>query len=346
MHQMQSPATETSRIQNPTTAAPRTQNRPTGSCEAPAATPAPILNPTKLEKPSFLMNFPFSYSAQEANNAWMDDLKAEERAINMPKAMRQFLDLYRYIAADALVYLLPTPARCTLQDLVFTANLGVALEHLPDKQTVVLSNFTSPPRVGETEVGKRFFESMGYKTRVSPAKFEGEADLKHLYDNVYIGGYGTRSERATYEWMEKTFDMKIIKVEETDPYLYHLDTTVFPITREDTLVCTEMYEEEEIQAIERHTNIIDVSVDECYSGICNSVRLFNTILNASHINDLNRGTEDYQAELAKNRRLEDLAVDMGFEVTYFNLSEYLKGGALLSCMILHLNRSSYNFRLL
>ena len=29
----------------------------------------------------------------------------------------------------------------------------------------------------------------------------------------------------------------------------------------------------------------------------------------------------------------------------FNLGEYLKGGALLSCMVMHLNRHSYNFQL-
>ena len=49
---------------------------------------------------------------------------------------------------------------------------------------------------------------------------------------------------------------------------------------------------------------------------------------------------------AKNRKLEDIAVAMGFEVNFFNLSEYLKGGALLSCMIMHLNRNSYEFSLL
>ncbi len=33
------------------------------------------------------------------------------------------------------------------------------------------------------------------------------------------------------------------------------------------------------------------------------------------------------------------------EVSYFNLSEYLKGGGLLSCMVMHLNRYSYAFKL-
>jgi hypothetical protein len=32
-----------------------------------------------------------------------------------------------------------------------------------------------------------------------------------------------------------------------------------------------------LSQVEQHTNIIDVSYDDCHSGICNSVRLGNTI---------------------------------------------------------------------
>lgn len=304
------------------------------------------LNPTRLDRPSYLLNVPFSYSTRNVNNAWMRDLSEEDRRVNQKAALSQFMTLYQFMAHGSLVYLLPTPANCGLQDLVFTANLGIVLTHLPDKNTVVLSNFTSEPRRGEEQIGKQFFESMGYKVRISPHRFEGEAELKHLNDNVYIGGYGLRSDHETYDWMEREFDMKIIKVEEVDEYLYHLDTTIFPLTREKTLVCTELYKKREILEIENHTEIVDVSADDCYSGVCNSVRMDNTILNASNIQDLHRGTKEFDDELAKNRRLEDIAAENGFEPVFFNLNEYLKGGALLSCKVMHLNRNSYNFQLL
>jgi N-dimethylarginine dimethylaminohydrolase len=219
------------------------------------------------------------------------------------------------------------------------------LETDDERGTVVLSNFTSKPRRGETDVGSQFFQALGYDTYVSPHRFEGDAELKHLHDNVYVGGYGQRSERETYEWMERTFGIEVVAVAHDDPYLYHLDCTVFPVTREDTLVCTEIYSDDEVAALESHTNIIDVSLDLCYAGICNSVRLSNLILSASHVHHLKAGTEEYTEEVAKNRRLEDIAVESGFEVGYFNLSEYHKGGALLSCMVMHLNRYSYAFSL-
>jgi N-dimethylarginine dimethylaminohydrolase len=311
----------------------------------PNANPPPR-NPTQLNRPAFLMNTPFSYATRVANNVWMEEIEDHKREPDIAQAMIQFLNLYGFIASEALVYLLPTPQDKDLQDLTFTANLGVTLEHTHDRNTVVLSNFTSEPRRGETEVGLHFFRSMGYDAHVPKTRFEGEADLKYLYDDLYVGGYGIRSQVETYDWMTKRFGMRVVKMAMTDPYLYHLDCTVFPITRERTLVCVEMYDRPEISELEKYTDIIDVPSSAALSGICNSTRLNNTILNGSHIQHLKAGTEEYNEEAAKNRLLEDIAAKLAFEVTYFNLSEYHKGGALLSCMIMHLNHHSYAFRLL
>ena len=176
--------------------------------------------------------------------------------------------------------------------------------------------------------------------------YPGSPLMAMMYGNVYVGGYGIRSDIRAYEWMQDSLDMKVIPLRETEPYLYHLDCTVFPVTRETTLVGTKFYTSQEIQELEKYTNIIDVSEDDCFFGICNSVRLSNMILNSSHIHELRAGTEDYIAERNKNRRLEDIAADLGFQPVFFNLSEYHKAGALLSCMVMHLNRYSYEFVLL
>ena len=301
---------------------------------------AEAFNPSSLDKPVYLMNLPFSLSAGVANNVWMEELSEEERNIDVKKAINQFLQVYHFIAAEAVVYLLPTPHNDGLQDLVYTANMGIMLNHLDDHHTVVLSNFSTQVRTPETEVGQAFFEQMGYRVITPPYHFEGEAELKHLYDNVYLGGYGIRSQSKTYDWMAEQFDMQIITLEETDPYLYHLDCTVFPLTRENTLLCTEMFTKKEIRQVEKLTNIIDINVDDCYSGICNSVRLGNTIMNASNIHEMKTSTPYYDEELHKNRTLEDIATKYGFELSLFNLSEYFKSGALLSCMVMHLNHRS------
>lgn len=78
-------------------------------------------------------------------------------------------------------------------------------------------------------VGKNFFENLGYDTVIAPEYFEGEADLKFLHDNVYVGGYGQRTNMNALNWFQKTYNMIIIPLEMTDPKLYHLDCVVFPM---------------------------------------------------------------------------------------------------------------------
>jgi arginine dihydrolase len=307
---------------------------------------ADVFSAGTIDRPAYLMCPPFSHSTVEPNNIWMTEYKGDEGKVDRRRGLVQFLDLYNHLASDALVYLLPAPARCGLQDLVFTANLGFVPEHLPGRDVVIVSRFTSAPRKNEAPLGVGFFEAMGYRTVVAPFHFEGDAEIKHLHDNVYLGGYGERSDRRVYDWMEREFDMKVIALEEIDPYLYHLDCTVLPVSSGETVVCTELFTKDEVARIEKTTGIIDVSADIAYNGICNSLRFHNSILNASNIHDLKAGTEDYTLEIAKNRKLEDICAERGFEPMFFNLSEYMKSGALLSCMVMNLNRHSYSFRLL
>jgi len=300
--------------------------------------------PSQLPIQSYVMNFPFTLSTSDPNNIWMQELSDEELQINRPKAYKQFMDLYNFMAGQSLVHLLPSEGN--FQDQVYVANLGLQLPHIKDENHILLSNFTSDPRKGEELVGEKFFQQMGYKTHISPYKWEGEADIKYLYDNVYIGGYGIRSNIKTYEWMEKNFDMDIIKVAMTDEYLYHLDCSIFPLNQDKTLICTELFDPQEVAQIEQYTEIIDVNIDYALGGMTNSVRLGNMILCASNIAEMKKSHEYYEAEKHKIESLEKICSDEGMEPVIFNLSEYMKSGAMLSCMVMHLNRVDHNKTLL
>ena len=301
--------------------------------------------PSQLSIPSYVLNFPFSLSTENPNNIWMKELNQEDLQINRPKAYKQYMDLYNFMAGSALVYLLPSQGN-DLQDQVYVANLGIQLPHIKDENVILLSNFTSEPRQGEEWVGKSFFESMNYNTYISPRKWEGEADLKYLRDNVYIGGYGIRSEIETYEWMQEQFNMDIVKLQMVDEYLYHLDCSIFPINNFETMICTELYDPSEIKTLSEYTDIIDISVDDAYSGITNSVRMGNMILCASNISELKKTHEYYDHEKNKINTLEKICSDRGMEPVIFNLSEYMKSGAMLSCCVMHLNRVDQNKQLI
>src|SRR5207247_9512030 len=91
------------------------QSREPRLMEPPAS---PWLHPTQLERPAFLLNFPFSYATAAAYNPWMQDLPPDRRQPDFKRAAVQFLELYRNLCAEALVYLLPTPRGKNLQDLM------------------------------------------------------------------------------------------------------------------------------------------------------------------------------------------------------------------------------------
>jgi len=300
--------------------------------------------PSQLPIQSFVMNFPFSLSTADPNNIWMQELTDKELIINKPKAYKQFMDLYNFVAGGAVVNLLPSEGN--FQDQVYVANLGIYLPHIKDENHIILSNFTSDPRKGEELVGEKYFNQMGYKTAISPFKWEGEADLKYLYGNKYIGGYGIRSDIKAYEWMEEQYGMDILKVEMVDEYLYHLDCSIFALNNNQTLVCTELFEEEELIEMEKYTEIIDINVDDAFCGLTNSIRMGNMILCASNIAELKKSHEYYEGEVHKIKTLEKICGDAGMEPVIFNLSEYMKSGAMLSCMMMHLNRVDHNRTLL
>jgi len=300
--------------------------------------------PSQLPIQSFVMNFPFSLSTADPNNIWMQELTDKELIINKPKAYKQFMDLYNFVAGGAVVNLLPSEGN--FQDQVYVANLGIYLPHIKDENHIILSNFTSNPRKGEELVGEKYFNQMGYKTAISPFKWEGEADLKYLYGNKYIGGYGIRSDIKAYEWMEEQYGMDILKVEMVDEYLYHLDCSIFALNNNQTLVCTELFEEEELIEMEKYTEIIDINVDDAFCGLTNSIRMGNMILCASNIAELKKSHEYYEGEVHKIKTLEKICGDAGMEPVIFNLSEYMKSGAMLSCMMMHLNRVDHNRTLL
>jgi N-dimethylarginine dimethylaminohydrolase len=141
--------------------------------------------------------------------------------------------------------------------------------------------------------------------------------------------------------MEENFNMNIIKIEMNEEYLYHLDCSLFPLNPDTIMMCTELYDSSEIADIERYSNIIDVDIDDAYSEITNCVRLGNSILAPSSISEMTKSDKYYYEEKHKIATLEKICSDEGYEPVFFNLEEFHKSGAALSCLIMNLNRVSH-----
>lgn len=295
-----------------------------------------------LPYPVLLMNVPLSLSAEIPNNAWMADMSPDERDICLDRAGAQFFDLYKHIARQAVVYLLPSSPG--LQDQTYVSNLGVVLPHCTE-DTIIISRFRTEPRLGESRIGAEFFKLMNFvveqppeKIGAEPVYFEGEADFKHIRGNLYVGAHGIRTSRNALAWAARRFGMEVLPFRTVDPYLYHLDCCMFRLSDEAVLLCTSVADRACLRKIEQHCEIIDVSMEEARSGITNNLLLSGEILCDSNIFELASGSEKYLVEKAKIERLEKLCSRFGHRLSVFCLSEFYKSGALLSCLVMHIRQ--------
>ena len=159
-------------------------------------------------------------------------------------------------------------------------------------------------------------------------------NCKWLHDNIYVAGYGERSTLKTQQFLAEAFDYKIIPVK-TSPYLYHLDCLFFKLSDEYAIVAVDDIPKEAVKAISREIEILPADHNDTMQGICNSIRLRRIVINASNVDELEG--EDKKIEVAKNEKLEQYAELAGMEVVFVNLSEFLKSGALASCLVAPLN---------
>jgi len=121
----------------------------------------------------------------------------------------------------------------------------------------------------------------------------------------------------------------------TSPYLYHLDCLFFKLSDEYAIVAVDDIPKEAVKAISREIEILPADHNDAMQGICNSIRLRRIIINASNEDEL-KG-EERKIEVAKNEKLKQYAELAGMEVIFVNLSEFLKSGALASCLVAPLN---------
>lgn len=288
--------------------------------------------PSQYPQPVFVMCPPAFVDNKIKNNKTMEELAEQE--INRPKFLAQWYNLYNVLAANSLTYLLP-PIK-GLQDQTYV-NCFAYLPHLKSRNVIVLSNFTAEGREGEEWVAAALLRELGYEIIKCPFRFEGEPELKYLRDNIYIGGYGFRSDIRAHRWLEEKFGCKILYIKETDEVLYHLDCSVLPLNEYSVMMCTDIMERAQVKEVEKYAQIYPISKEIAYCGAANSLKVLDCIYNSSNIEYLHKSDEDFESQKAKNERLEQICEQLGFEITYFDLSECEASGAKLSCFCSHLN---------
>lgn len=305
-----------------------------------------------VDCPSFMMVMPTNASSENNNNVWMQQMSEEDKVMDPEATFGQWMDLYNFLSFNGIVAIAPSPANIEgLADHVYAANSGIMI-----KDTYVVSNFTSEPRQPETPIIEKFMRNFGCKVVVCPFKFEGEADMKYIgklnNKDTFVAGYGIRSTKEAYDWMEKEFDINIIQIEMKDEALYHFDCMLFNLTasndldktKANVMACIDVMSKSDIEKLRKYCHIIEVPKKLADYGITNCVRCGSYVLCGSDLDDMDPDFdgEVYYTERDKTQFLEDVLSDFGMEPVFINLSEFFKAGACLSCNVCHLNRFSYD----
>jgi len=233
------------------------------------------------------------------------------------EAGRQWNGLYQYIQNSGSEISLIEPAE-GLPDMVFTANAALVHE---DK--VILSRFRHSERQGEERYFFDWFSHQGYKCYTLPdgISFEGEGDTV-FYKDILLLAHGFRTDRASHPCIGSTLEREYKSLKLIDPHFYHLDTCLLFIEPIDLLIYYPgAFHPESVKEIEDlPSKILIFSEDDAKSFVCNSIWAGCNLLSYKCPDSLSANLREY-----------------GLNIITLDLSEFMKSGGSVRCMVLQLS---------
>ena len=234
-----------------------------------------------------------------------------ERATAQWERLRHALE-----STGVRVHLLP--AHPDLPDMVFASDVGVCLD-----DTFVRSNFRHPERAAEAVLAARWFAGRGYRVSTLPdgVFFEGMGDFAFTRGGIVLG-HGIRSSRLARREIDALpgATAAVTHVELVDPRFYHLGTALAVLSPACALVCEAAFTPAGLLALrEQFEELVSVSADEAADFAANVLCVGSTVV-------------AYRMPPRVRSRLAAL----GFDVIEVDVSEFVKAGGAVACMVLPL----------
>lgn len=256
---------------------------------------------------------PDHYTIAYEINPWMNINNPTDHA----KARRQWNRLYQFIQNSGSEISLIEPAE-GLPDMVFTANAALVYE---DK--VILSRFRHSERQGEERYFANWFSQQGYKCYNLPdgISFEGEGDTVY-YRDILLLAHGFRTDIASHPCIESIVGREYKSLKLIDPHFYHLDTCLLFIEPIDLLIYYPgAFHPESVKEIEDlPSKILRLSEGDAKSFVCNSIWAGCNLLSYKCPDSLAAKLRGY-----------------GLNIITLDISEFMKSGGSVRCMVLHLS---------
>jgi lysine-ketoglutarate reductase/saccharopine dehydrogenase-like protein (TIGR00300 family) len=265
---------------------------------------------------AFLMCEPQFYNVEYVINPWM---KGNVGCVDHSAALQQWQRLHETISHFGQVELIPQIY--ALPDMVFAANGGLAYEGV-----LVPSYYRYMQRRPETSYFTEWFRERRFRIAElrSGITFEGEGDALFQQGRPLMwGGYGPRTSLAAYRDLAQIFEAEVVPLHLIDERFYHLDTCFCPLPEDRLVYYPKAFDRESLDAIHSRIsadNRFEVSDTDALNFACNALDLGNRFIANFAGDDLRRKLESW-----------------GFEVALCPLSEFIRAGGSVKCLVLRLN---------
>jgi N-dimethylarginine dimethylaminohydrolase len=262
--------------------------------------------------PWILMCPPDHYGIEYEINPWMNRSRGSDPAV----AREQWSGLRAKLeGAGARVSLLEPIAG--LPDLVFTANAAIIY-----RKSAIISRFRHTQRQGEETYDDAWLSAAGFQTRRLPDDifFEGAGDALFCGDTLFAG-YRIRSHARAHQMVGELLGVRVIPLELTDDYHYHLDTCFCPLSTRAAIYYPAAFDDYGRKVLaELVPELIPVERDEARRFACNAVVVGKTVVT-------NTGCPHLHEQLAKR----------GYTPIETPLDEFVKAGGSAKCLTLRLD---------
>lgn len=201
-----------------------------------------------------------------------------------------------------------------LPDMVYTANLGQVVG-----EKFIVANFKYEERRKEADFASAYFKKkFGYETIKLPDDifFEGQGDLLSDGKRFFIG-WGKRTDKRAKSYLEKYLGADIMDFELVNPYFYHLDTALAPISPEIVVYNPQSFTADGIKKIHKNfKNCIETNDIDSKVIACNMVIVGNNIVHGAGI----------------SHSLSENLGNLGYSLHSIDTREYIKGGGSVKCV--------------
>lgn len=272
----------------------------------------------------------FDVQYELSTNRWMDMNCSPDKNL----ASRQWLDLFGACLEYGLKVLLMKP-RPVLPDMTFVANVGL---QIPGGKGIIISNYFHPERRPESNFTYDFFCNFFTAEDVwqlpSGMYFEGQGDSIWLDERRVVIGYGVRTNLAGIGEVRKIlkhYDPKIIviplrmkPVASINPdakIFYHLDTCLFWLSRIQTFIVYEgAFMPSAIRSLKKLGGLMSVAEAEAGNFVCNGLAINEKTLFFPWIGGI----------------LYLSLMNLGYDIKVFPMSEFIKSGGAVKCLIMEI----------